>query len=589
MAKKGSFTNRTSQQALKKYVYYDNLGDVGNSSYWKNIKTQARGAYSANLDKNKIEREDLGKILLKQAQNERKKELAAIEMMLGKNIANLSKKGNVMDYYQQTLIPAMNALTNIKSAVEEVQKVARKTTYKTNTETLEEEETSNWSLTRAGLSRSSTYTDVLEDALKDPIVLQEIVSIMIENEGVAINWQEYFRTNATLYNNVILPYYRKLLSAKDLGKDTSSYEALIPVLEGISNDMRDPFVANVYSWLGLSKMVSNLEKLVEGDKVEIEKLTHAKLKSLIDKTPNTLKAQVVLGGARGHGAEVLGQLVTLKVAESLNSKTVKSVVTGTAKAATTDVVNVYINAEVSTQQIDDAILKMGNSGGSNKIETEKKVREAAKELSDAVDKYGGVIIYENTKDYSLTKKTIYDGGKRTVSSMLPVLEAIKIKNPQLFIGAIRQLMGGAILSGGDKEIDDKGAISSILAKGIAYLLFDDYANIGMATAKGTSTHALHVFRLNLVVVPLSFILESLGRAYQESQKDTLANRVARIDYTLPKIMYDEKFYASNEETSAKDSARRWKEQSEAADKVLIGVKFLQNFKDILSGIDFGNM
>ena len=123
-------------------------------------------------------------------------------------------------------------------------------------------------------------------------------------------------------------------------------------------------------------------------------------------------------------------------------------------------------------------------------------------------------------------------------------------------------------------------MENLLARNVAYLLFDDVDQIGIENQSGTN--ALHVMNLNGIYIPISLILFSLADAIDEANESTARNLV-RIKITDESILF---------KTAAEQ--RKWEKQNNASpydawvyqrtvalNSTKVQAHFLKNFQELI--------
>ena len=81
------------------------------------------------------------------------------------------------------------------------------------------------------------------------------------------------------------------------------------------------------------------------------------------------------------------------------------------------------------------------------------------------------------------------------------------KNMRTFIGVMLNTARGAV--GANSNL--RGTINDAIARDFAYLLFDDFNTIGRDMTHGVN--GIHIFNLNGVMIPLSFLLNIYGQPH----------------------------------------------------------------------------
>ena len=148
-----------------------------------------------------------------------------------------------------------------------------------------------------------------------------------------------------------------------------------------------------------------------------------------------------------------------------------------------------------------------------------------------------------------------------------------MQNANTLISALIQFGSGAIGYGSGKEEQILYRLSEL----IAYFLFDDFTTIG-ADFNASGANALHLFYLNGVYVPLSFMLTSLadaiGQSWEQS-KDVVHIVLNTVDSDSALLNKDLRKFTSEDWASQRDSALAG---------TSFTVNFMRNFQDIMSAL-----
>jgi len=141
---------------------------------------------------------------------------------------------------------------------------------------------------------------------------------------------------------------------------------------------------------------------------------------------------------------------------------------------------------------------------------------------------------------------------------------------------------GAALDDKEKTKEIEDAFRVIVAALAGQLLFSDWFMIGY---EGGGPTQIHVFDLDGVIIPLSYILEELAKAMEEFGKSGIYNGPLRIgNFTRGEILYpkgqDPRY--PGHEAGAKDFNTYWiKQREDARSKAQFRINFLSNFKTLV--------
>ena len=114
-------------------------------------------------------------------------------------------------------------------------------------------------------------------------------------------------------------------------------------------------------------------------------------------------------------------------------------------------------------------------------------------------------------------------------------------------------------------------MENAVASDIAYLLFDDVETIGVPQ---WGAAALHLFDLNGIYIPLSYLLWELANSIKYGLDNP--HLFVKVNITTPNnIQFEEEPWGYE----------RWKEQrTTALQEIKISASFLQNFRDIINSL-----
>lgn len=273
------------------------------------------------------------------------------------------------------------------------------------------------------------------------------------------------------------------------------------------------------------------------------------------------------------------------IASTIKGKHIKVLHTGQYKGKP-DNIMIVMNKPIPTQQIQNVFNEL-----SAKQTSRENNIEAIEKLESVLGKNNsGFIIYFSDKNHFMNtilkdsdgkvmgkKLTGFTGGSQSLKNFEPVMSSLHHMPPGVKVGAIiqaiMQTLSGAV------GYDQKEDIRSWLATLFAYFLFDDLGSIG-TQVKGSNLTSLHIMNLNGVYIPLSVILDRFAAALQSAQTKGMSSPSAFVNASIsaPKIKYD---YDNYDEYKPDDS---WFQQrKEAYEQVTVGVTFLKNIRELVSG------
>lgn len=154
----------------------------------------------------------------------------------------------------------------------------------------------------------------------------------------------------------------------------------------------------------------------------------------------------------------------------------------------------------------------------------------------------GFIIYGSNKSYDQNrlkdKEGYFKGGRRNITQLPIVLSQYTgITISDSAIDLIINTIPGAIYSNNNKKEQISEYFSAALAGQMAKLLFDDWTTIGDQV--NDNFNAIHVFNLNGVVIPLSFLLEKAAEAVDlaTSKLQSAPSSYFQVTFELPESIY----------------------------------------------------
>lgn len=213
--------------------------------------------------------------------------------------------------------------------------------------------------------------------------------------------------------------------------------------------------------------------------------------------------------------------------------------------------------------------------------------DVANNLQKYIDKNlskleGLFVEFTNTKLYSLGDSFDsrgFGGGSTSFSVADEIFKKWGYKNTGELIGLLKNCAEGAIGYRYKKVIEQN--MTLMLSQHVAKFLFDDWEQIGV------SGPFVHIFNLNQIKVPLSYLLITMGKALSEAATYYEISQYFSVVIKAPKILYPLKVGITSDgqiDESTKDFNMKayWDHQAEKGMLGTIETRFLANFKTLLN-------
>ena len=236
-----------------------------------------------------------------------------------------------------------------------------------------------------------------------------------------------------------------------------------------------------------------------------------------------------------------------------------------------------ITLNIDTTPVEEMIDSWNMEGGT--VNREKSVQKIEELYNKVKDIDNGFIIYSSAKNYTYNDK--FSGFKAGTDISLKTFENVMSNvswqsNFNAVVGVILQIADGAI----GQNVINKPELENLLARNVAYLLFDDVEQIGIENQSGAN--ALHVLNLNGVYIPISLILFALADAI-DNVSSAAVKDIVKINIKSQPILFktageQRKWESENNKTPYE----AWLYQRNVAlDQTKIQAHFLKNFQDII--------
>ena len=422
--------------------------------------------------------------------------------------------------------------------------------------------------------------------------------------------EEFYTGNFTSIESLLKDAYRKQFSetfkniinqSSNFGKDSffgkqEDYEEFLQYLEDLQERREE-----------MDEVFDRLYKRIPFDQI------FNVLKNSSDKIAKNLKSG-------NKNASSLGLTTPMKEASFAKSST-------TGGTAAEIIVNILSNINISKDILtgksssygfnpDSEIMKIDQgiivSFSVDNIEKELKGsfeelnKKTFKDLNDAAEKISnftedvlskiddGFIIYSNQKMYSLADAikgdkdakikgrrgfTGFSGGSsRKISSLREISDKVGNGDQiEKLITLAKSAMSGAYLFGSQPQITE--AISLQLANFFAYLFFDDWVSFAHENSIG---NVVHVFNLEGINLPLSYLLRELGEALQAAGHNTSSILKATVSYGQG-VLFDKGVQFEGYHPTEEVLIATWNRQRDVADaETTFKIHFMGGFKELFS-------
>ena len=554
MAKKRKNKSKAYQDMFKlkdNYVFYQRLNDDGaaQAHIWKKVYTSAMNEFSDGLKfYNVIDTETIGNTLIAQGYNEQEKEIEFLYQMFGipKNRITLSNYPQYINQINEIIglkDDYKNLLNLIKQGRRGQNKKAKERAY-TGTAYFDSYLTT---ALRRNIDNFIRTKEAEEIVLSDSKILwenklKEITEISIKeaiermaNQKDKINNEEY-----QIWSSVLSLLQLTESQYDQLKSDIFKRYNLDKVIDELFKWDSDRRAKNKGSTKGLSNKIKNSYDLTER--------SFRSINGLIEEYVNTLSGDYNLS----------------------SSKTVLK-----NNIAKTDSVTIFSMAGRLNLDSLGEILNENLGNSSSLIDAEEIIdnfyNSYMKRLTDTF------IIFESTKAYSLGEnfRGFHGGSARPLSNLPSFLEAIGSNiDGETLISLLYNTIPGAIGDSNSAQIKEN--VSYELSKYMANFLFDDWKLVGQST-----NNAIHIFTLDSIKIPLSYLLIATGQAFLEASRNP--SSFFKVSFSLPSSI----LYPTTIRPFDKDKGMEgyWNEQRNSAiNESTFSIKFLRNFKSLIEDL-----
>ena len=471
----------------------------------------------AHFDVSESVHGDDGNMLISMAYNELAKEQALLNQIFGVGINFDFRQPNAI----RDLIDTLNACLNLKDVYERNKQIITATNNKGQ---------------KGVYSYFNTYLLQAFDKRRGAIQKQ-IAAKFLNRETF---FEAVKSTLTSEFDNIIIPEAIELMlnagvergvDAED-AKMVNAYQDILSAVRAFPNN---PLAEGLKRGWGINTLIDKMSAEIAGasDSDSLNKMFNKydytqgvnKKGKVVSRRRNTTLRKLISGTKRFND-----QASGLSL-EAMEGQ-ILAMITGGIPDFTVGDGNFKIQGHVEAKTLkalgykgmrpDGAVLF--NVGGGEYVEqelnnTNSNDHKDAINLFNSIGQYvsnirDGFIVYTSDKNYALNDGFMSRGGFSAGASLsLSMLEGVLgrfITNVDGLITTLLNAGRGAIKEG------DTGEASKVLARAVAFALFDDWDFIGTAK-QDMGGNAIHVMNLNGVLIPLSVFLFSLGEAVLQAQ------------------------------------------------------------------------
>lgn len=329
----------------------------------------------------------------------------------------------------------------------------------------------------------------------------------------------------------------------------------------------DPFKKTIYQRFNLDKVA---EGMFEWKRQRLQEKNFSNLKSREKLFEIMFTNEKNYRNVSGFIGEFLHE-INVDI-DLMNKHTATKVLT--KNIARTDSITLYetsIKADLSKklykelQQLDDKLA--GATLESNRKIIEDFTRKFLNKSNTSFIKYTSTKVSglgESFEKYGF-------GTKTKPEEIMNLLDRAGITGTDNLLEVLYNTGKGALLED-QKEIRNR--VKENLIKMVAYILFDDWESFGEGQE---DRQVIHIFNLNKVMVPLSYLLIAMSDAVENVNRNL--NKVFSIQLSAPKIHFDPPIKVSKEKTMEKF----WQEQAVyAKNNTKLTIQFIRNFKTLIT-------
>ena len=542
------------------YVYYEHLKD-NNGNFWRGVGNKADRDLNSKLSTNLqvLKKVDLSKtatILRNLGEIELDREMEILTTHFG--MKELARPLSLNDYPK--FIRDINLIMGIGDKFKDYLNLLDQHSKKNSDKK-----------TRAPVAAS--YFGSNFETLLNQRIIKIFENPKIQNDIINGDYDSFKKRVEKSFDPLILKALEKTAKTSDklFDKEDALTKKEVQIWQDIiklKNSLEfQPFKEVVYQRFNLDKIV---EGMFEWKKERLQKnnlSNRGSRKQLFNIMFTDEKNYRNVAGFIGEFLHEINVDVNLTGNKQTATKTLKK------NIARTDSITLYessIEIEFSNKLYEE-LEKLDNSLiGSTLEKNRKPIEDFTREFLNKSDK--NFIKYTSTKVSSLGENfEKYGFGTKTKpEEIMNLLDRAGVGKTDDLLEVIYNTGKGALLEN-KREIRDE--VKKVLVRMVAYILFDDWESF---EENQKDRKVIHIFNLNRVMVPLSYLLFSMSDAIDYTNKNL--NKVFSIHLSVPKIKFTPPI-----NTKEKTMEQFWQEQAtHAKHNTNLSIQFISNFKTLIA-------
>lgn len=534
-------TGLSSEYAVGKgLVYYQDLL-VNDSPFWRMVGIKAEDnleAISSEFSKEADNLETIAETLISLGEHERANEISLLEQYFGYT----GKPISITEY--PMFIKDINMLMGLKSEFQNHLVMLEKTMF--------------------GKSRAQTAASFFESNFAS-VYRDEIVKIFnnaaIMDSFLKGDYSQFTKKIEEIEEKVIQKAIDKTSKQKDIFVDEDGQEHIVQIWQIISK------LNNSLNFSGFRDMLKirfNLPEVAnfliqwKEEKLKSGKISNHGLLTALKKyfSSSEQKSRSVAGFI----AEFFDSMMFVDLKEG---RSIVKVMESNIMA--TDSMVLYTKND--TIDLEQAFKDLDSVTGKSLQQTRDKLMNFSNEFLQKIN--SNFIQYNNVKNYGLGDSFSSRGFETTRGStaLKQLFEKIGV-NADNLLEALYNTGKNALLAN-DTSLREE--IKTQMAQLVAYVLFDDWETIGVEGSR-----AIHIFDLDGVLVPLSYLLLSMGNAILKVDANLAS--FFKVKISTPGAIFDTPIKLEEGE----NIYDYWINQSNHSKlKTEVTIQFLSNFKSLV--------